>query len=143
MKDLALITIDRSSVDLCGAQVGGRLEDMASFNKYIGGSPMNLAAGTARLGLRSGLIARVGDQHMGRFIREELTREGVDVTCVITDLERLTALVLPGNRDQQRFPLIFYSENCADMALNVPTGSEWTAKATTSVARPMGTSFTV
>lgn len=117
MKALDVITIGRSSVDLYGAQVGGRLEDMASFNKYIGGSPTNMAAGTARLGLKSALITRVGDEHMGRFIREELIREGVDVRGVKTDPERLTALVLLGIRDQQQFPLIFYRENCADMAL--------------------------
>ena len=114
---LDVITIGRSSVDLYGAQVGGRLEDMGSFNKYIGGSPTNIAAGTARLGLKSGLITRVGDEHMGRFIREQLQREGVDVRGVTTDPERLTALVLLGIRDQEQFPLIFYRENCADMAL--------------------------
>lgn len=75
---LDLITIGRSSVDLYGAQVGGRLEDMGAFNKYIGGSPTNIACGTARLGLRSGLITGVGDEHMGRFILEQLRREGVE-----------------------------------------------------------------
>ncbi|KAE9627277.1 bifunctional 5-dehydro-2-deoxygluconokinase/5-dehydro-2-deoxyphosphogluconate aldolase [Parasedimentitalea maritima] len=114
---LDVVTIGRSSVDLYGAQVGGRLEDMGSFNKYIGGSPTNIAAGTARLGLKSGLITRVGDEHMGRFVREQLQREGVDVRGVTTDPERLTALVLLGIRDQEQFPLIFYRENCADMAL--------------------------
>ncbi len=117
MKSLDVITIGRSSVDLYGAQVGGRLEDMGSFQKYIGGSPTNMAAGTARLGLKSALITRVGDEHMGRFIREELAREGVDVRGVITDPHRLTALVLLGIRDDKQFPLIFYRENCADMAL--------------------------
>jgi 5-dehydro-2-deoxygluconokinase len=57
---LDVITIGRSSVDLYGAQVGGRLEDMRSFNKYVGGSPTNMAVGTARLGLKSALITRVG-----------------------------------------------------------------------------------
>ncbi|MEZ5824674.1 MAG: 5-dehydro-2-deoxygluconokinase [Geminicoccaceae bacterium] len=117
MKKLDVITIGRSSVDLYGAQVGGRLEDMGSFNKYIGGSPTNMAAGTARLGLRSALITRVGNEHMGRYIREQLIAEGVDVRGVKTDPERLTALVLLGIRDQEQFPLIFYRENCADMAL--------------------------
>ncbi len=114
---LDVITIGRSSVDLYGAQIGGRLEDMGSFQKYIGGSPTNIAAGTARLGLKSALITRVGDEHMGRFIREELAREGVDTRGVITDPDRLTALVLLGIRDDKHFPLIFYRENCADMAL--------------------------
>lgn len=117
MKDLDLVTIGRASVDLYGAQVGGRLEDMGSFQKYVGGSPTNMAVGTARLGLRSALITRVGDEHMGRFIREKLAAEGVCVDGVITDPDRLTALVLLGIRDEARFPLIFYRENCADMAL--------------------------
>ena len=117
MKTLDVITIGRSSVDLYGAQVGGRLEDMGSFQKYVGGSPTNMATGTARLGLKSALITRVGDEHMGRFLREELAREGVDVRGVKTDPERLTALVLLGIRDDRQFPLIFYRENCADMAL--------------------------
>ena len=119
MTKLDLITIGRSSVDLYGAQIGGRLEDMGGFNKYIGGSPTNIACGTARLGLRSAVITGVGDEHMGRFIREELAREGVDTRGVKIDPYRLTALVLLGIRDQESFPLIFYRENCADMGLTV------------------------
>lgn len=119
MTKLDLITIGRSSVDLYGAQIGGRLEDMGGFNKYIGGSPTNIACGTARLGLRSAVITGVGDEHMGRFIREELAREGVDTRGVKIDPDRLTALVLLGIRDQESFPLIFYRENCADMGLTV------------------------
>ncbi|QDA36998.1 5-dehydro-2-deoxygluconokinase (plasmid) [Paracoccus liaowanqingii] len=118
MKSVDVITIGRSSVDLYGSQIGGRLEDMGSFAKYIGGSPTNIACGTARLGLRSAVITRVGDEHMGRFIREQLLREGVDVRGVATDPERLTALVILGIRDEDSFPLIFYRENCADMALS-------------------------
>jgi 5-dehydro-2-deoxygluconokinase len=116
---LDVITIGRSSVDLYGAQIGGRLEDMASFSKAVGGCPTNIAIGTARLGLKSGLVTRVGDEHMGRFIREQLAREGVDVTGVQTDPDRLTALVILGVRDQKTFPLIFYRDNCADSALDV------------------------
>ncbi len=116
-KALDVITIGRAGVDLYGAQVGGRLEDMSSFDKYIGGSPTNIACGTARLGLRSALISRVGNEHMGRFILEQLRREGVETKGVVTDPDRLTALVILGIRDQEQFPLIFYRENCADMAL--------------------------
>jgi 5-dehydro-2-deoxygluconokinase len=116
-RSLDLITVGRSSVDLYGEQVGGRLEDMGSFAKYVGGSPTNTAVGAARLGLRAGLLTRVGDDHFGRFIREELARCGVDVRGVIPDPARLTALAVLGIRDERRFPLLFYRENCADMAL--------------------------
>ncbi len=116
-KSLDVITIGRAGVDLYGSQIGGRLEDMASFEKYIGGSPTNIACGSARLGLKSALISRVGDEHMGRFILEQLAREGVVTKGVKVDPERLTALVILGIRDDEQFPLIFYRENCADMAL--------------------------
>jgi 5-dehydro-2-deoxygluconokinase len=117
MQTLDVITIGRSSVDLYGAQIGGRLEDMGSFEKYIGGSPTNIACGTARLGLRSAVITAVGDEHMGRFIIEQLARERVDTRGVKVDPKRLTALVILGIRDREHFPLIFYRENCADMGL--------------------------
>ena len=117
-RPLDVITIGRASVDLYGQQIGTRLEDVASFAKSVGGCPTNLAIGCARLGLRSALITRVGDEHMGRFIREQLVREGVAVDGVVTDNERLTALVLLSVEDDARFPLIFYRDNCADMALD-------------------------
>ena len=116
-KQLDVVTVGRSSVDLYGEQVGGQLEDMASFAKYVGGCPTNIAVGTARLGLRSALITRVGDEHMGRFIKEQCEREGVDVRGIVTDPQRLTALVILGIRDKDTFPLIFYRDNCADAAL--------------------------
>ncbi len=95
-KELDVICIGRAAVDLYGHQIGGRLEDMQSFAKYLGGSSGNLAAGLARLGSRSSMLTRVGNEHMGRFVREALEREGVDVSHVVTDPARLTALVLLG-----------------------------------------------
>src|SRR5690606_6051725 len=116
-KTLDVVCIGRSSVDLYGQQVGGRLEEMASFAKYVGGCPTNISIGTARLGLKPGLITGVGDEHMGRFIKETAAAEGVDISHVKTDPARLTSLVILGIRDQETFPLIFYRENCADAGL--------------------------
>src|SRR6218665_1676782 len=88
---LDVVTLGRAGIDLYGEQLGGRLEDMTSFAKYIGGSPTNTAVGASRLGLRSGLLTRVGADHFGRFIREQLGREGVSTQGVLEDSERLTA----------------------------------------------------
>lgn len=90
---------------------------MSSFAKYLGGSSGNVAYGTAVQSVKSSMLARVGDEHMGRFLREELQRLGVDTSHLITDKERLTALVILGIKDQDTFPLIFYRDNCADMAI--------------------------
>lgn len=116
-RELDIVTFGRAAVDLYSEQIGCRLEDTTSFAKYLGGCPANIAVGASRLGMRVGMISRVGDEHMGRFVRETLEREGVDVSEIKTDPVRLTALVLLGIRDRDTFPLIFYRENCADMAV--------------------------
>ena len=112
-----LIAIGRVSVDLYGQQIGSRLEEVATFAKAVGGCPANIAIGAARLGLRSALITRVGHEAMGRFVREQLTREGVETAGVHVDPHRLTSLVLLSVQDARTFPLIFYREDCADGAL--------------------------
>lgn len=122
--DLDVITIGRSSVDLYGQQIGARLEDTAGFAKSVGGCPANIAIGTARLGLKSAIFTRVGDEQFGRFIREQMIREGVETTGIVTDPERLTALAILGIEDDATFPLLFYRENCADMALSPDDISE-------------------
>ena len=63
------------------------------------------------------MLTRVGDEHNGRFVRETLAAEGVDVSHVKTDPKRLTALVFLGIQDRETFPLVFYRDNCADMAI--------------------------
>lgn len=112
-----VICLGRAAVDLYGQQLGGRFEDVQTFAKYLGGSSANVAFGLARLGLRSAMLTRVGDEPMGRFVRATLERAGVDVSHVATDPHRLTALVLLGIAGRDDFPHIFYRENCADMGL--------------------------
>jgi len=114
---LDLICMGRAALDLYGEQVGARLEDQSSFAKYLGGCPANIAVGAARLGLEVAMLTRVGDEHNGRFVRETLAAEGVDVSHVKTDPRRLTALVFLSIRDRDTFPLIFYRHDCADMAI--------------------------
>ncbi|MCP4294330.1 MAG: 5-dehydro-2-deoxygluconokinase [Proteobacteria bacterium] len=117
-KKLDVICLGRAGVDFYGDQIGSRLEDMTTMSMYLGGSSCNMASNTARIGLKSAMLTRVGDDHMGRFLYETLLKEGVDVSHVITDHDRLTALVILGVKDKETFPLIFYRENCADMAIS-------------------------
>jgi 5-dehydro-2-deoxygluconokinase len=116
-KALDVITIGRSSVDLYGQQIGARLEDITSFAKSVGGCPANISVGSARLGLKSALITRVGNEQMGRFIKEQLAREGVETAGIRTDDQRLTALVLLAVEAEGVSPMIFVRTDCADMAL--------------------------
>jgi 5-dehydro-2-deoxygluconokinase len=130
---LDVITVGRCSVDLYGQQIGSRLEDIASFAKSVGGCPSNIAIGTARLGLRSGLITRVGDEQMGRYVKEQMNREGVVLDGITTDPSRLTSLVLLSVENDKTFPLIFYRDNCADSALNENDVNEDFVKSSASI----------
>jgi 5-dehydro-2-deoxygluconokinase len=113
-----LACLGRLAVDLYAEQFGSKLEDARSVAKYLGGSSANLAFGVARLGLKSAMVSRVGNEQMGRFLLQTLEQEGCDISQVQIDPERLTGLVLLGIKDCDTFPLLFVRENCADMALD-------------------------
>ena len=117
-RPIDLACLGRLAVDLYAEQFGSHLEDARSMAKYLGGSSGNLAFGVARLGLRSAMISRVGNEQMGRFLTQSLKAEGCDVSQVQVDPQRLTALVLLGLKDRDTFPLLFVRENCADMAID-------------------------
>jgi 5-dehydro-2-deoxygluconokinase len=113
-----LACLGRLAVDLYAEQFGSRLEDARSVAKYLGGSSANLAFGVARLGLKSAMVSRVGNEQMGRYLLQTLQQEGCDTSQVQIDPERLTGMVLLGIKDRDTFPLLFVRENCADMALD-------------------------
>jgi 5-dehydro-2-deoxygluconokinase len=115
---LDLVCIGRTCVDLYAEQEGARLEDVQSFRKYVGGSATNIAFNTARLGVRSAMLTRVGEEQMGRFVRRTLADIGVDVSHVTFDPEHLTPYVLLAIRDIDDFPRIFAYGDAADLALD-------------------------
>src|SRR5437879_13475261 len=93
---LDVVCLGRFAVDFYAQQIGARLEDVASFAKYLGGSSANTAFGCARLGLKAAMASRVGDDAMGRFLVETIAREGCDVSHVSVDPARLTRVVIVG-----------------------------------------------
>src|SRR4051812_40946757 len=68
----------RVGVDLFPRQVGVGLEEVETFDRYIGGSPTNVAIAAARYGRRAAVITRTGDDPFGRFIHKALREHGVD-----------------------------------------------------------------
>ncbi len=117
-RPIDLACLGRLAVDFYAQQFGSHLEDARSMAMYLGGSSANLAFGVARLGLKSAMISRVGNEQMGRFLTESLQAEGCDTSQVQIDPQRLTGLVLLGLKDGDTFPLLFVRENCADMAVD-------------------------
>jgi 5-dehydro-2-deoxygluconokinase len=105
-----VITMGRVSVDLYPEQVGVALEDVRSFQKSLGGSPTTVAVAAARLGARSAVITKVGDDPFGKYVRQALDGFGVDRRWVGTDPELRTPLAFCEIHPPDDFPLLFYRE---------------------------------
>jgi len=114
-----LLTMGRSSIDLYANDIGAPFEDITSFAAYVGGSPLNIAVGARRLGLRTALLTAVGDDKVGEFILAFLGREGVDTSFVPVKPGRRSSAVVLGIEPPDRFPLVFYRDNAADFALGI------------------------
>ena len=60
----------------------------------MGGSGGILACGAAKLGLKVAMVAVVGEDLFGRFVREELIAAGVDISALVVDSERPTGITV-------------------------------------------------
>ncbi|WP_341358442.1 5-dehydro-2-deoxygluconokinase [Georgenia sp. M64] len=103
-----VLTVGRSGVDIYPLQTGVGLEDVTSFGKYLGGSPMNVAVASARLGSSAAILTGVGDDPFGRYVRREMRRLGVDDAHVVTSTEYATPVTFCEIFPPDDFPLYFY-----------------------------------
>ena len=110
MADLEIITMGRVSVDLYPEQIGVPLAEVKIFAKSLGGSATNVAVAAARLGHRSAVITKVGDDGFGQYIRAALEGFGVDARYVGTDPDLRTPLAFCEIHPPDNFPLLFYRE---------------------------------
>ena len=114
-----LITVGRVSLDLFARDIGAEFHDINSFETSVGGSPVNIAIGTSRLGLKSIAFTAVGADEVGRFVRHYLAQQGVDTDYIAIKPERRTGMAVVGVQPPDKFPLVFYRENPADIHLSI------------------------
>lgn len=114
-----LFTLGRCSIDLYSNDLGSAFPDIRQFNAYLGGSPLNIAVGASRLGVRSALLTAVGDDQVGDFILTNLQREGVDTRFIPRKAGTRTPAVLLAILPPDQFPITFYRDNAADVQLGI------------------------
>jgi 5-dehydro-2-deoxygluconokinase len=108
MSNYDVITIGRVGVDIYPLQYGVGLENVKTFEKFLGGSATNVACATAKYGLKSAVITRTGNDPFGKYIHEELKRLGVSDEFV-SGVEGLqTPVVFCEVFPPDNFPLYFY-----------------------------------
>jgi len=109
----------RSSIDLYANDVGAPFVDIKSFAAYVGGSPTNISVGVRRLGLKSALVTGFGEDPVGDFIVNFLQQEGVDISYSPRKPGHRTSAVVLGIEPPDKFPLVYYRDNCADIELTI------------------------
>jgi 5-dehydro-2-deoxygluconokinase len=115
-----LIATGRIGVDLYPLQSGCSLAEVQTFAKSLGGSATNVAVAAARLGCRTAVITKVGQDAFGGYLRDELHRYGVDDRWVGVDERLRTPLVFCELFPPDDFPILFYREPSApDMQISL------------------------
>lgn len=114
-----LITMGRSSIDLYSNDVGSSFSQISSFGASIGGSPLNIAVGSSRLGLKVALLTAVGADKVGEFILAHLRKEGVETKFIPEISGAKSSAVVVGIEPPSTFPTMFYRENAADIQLGI------------------------
>ena len=114
-----VIAMGRSSIDLYSNDIGAPFEEISNFAAYVGGCPLNISVGTRRLGLRSALLTAVGEDVVGNFILRFLQREQIETGFIPRKPGHRTSAVVLGIEPPDRFPLMYYRDNCADIELSI------------------------
>ncbi|HZM22083.1 MAG TPA: 5-dehydro-2-deoxygluconokinase [Anaerolineales bacterium] len=114
-----LLTMGRSSIDLYSNDVGAAFVDIKSFAAYVGGSPTNIAVGSQRLNVKTALLTAVGVDPVGDFILNFLKKEGVETHFIPRKPGTRTSAAVLGIEPPDKFPLVFYRDNAADVQLTI------------------------
>ena len=118
-KKYDVITYGRSSIDLYSQNIGADFVDIQGFDAFVGGSPLNIAVGCRRLGLKPALLTGLGEDKVGEFILEFLKKEGVVTSLIPRIRTARTSAVILGIEPPDRFPLVYYRDNCADSQITI------------------------
>jgi fructokinase len=93
--------------------------DELVFRARQGGSPLNVAVGLARLGVRTSIMARLSSTAFGRALRQYLAAESVDVSaCPDTTLPATLAVVTLDESSDAVYD--FYTQGTADWQWTPP-----------------------
>ncbi len=96
------------------------LKDVHYFEKYVGGSPANIAVGVTHHGLKAGFIGKVSDDQFGDFVTEYFDAQGIDTSHVTrcTNGEKL-GLTFTEMLSPSESSILMYRNCIADLQLSV------------------------
>jgi fructokinase len=99
MKNIDILCVGEVLVDFIGHQTGVLINNTRDYHRYLGGSPANVAMNSARLGLKSAMVATVGDDGFGEYIFKRLEEVGVNTTHIATIKNEPTSVIFVSKTD--------------------------------------------
>ena len=93
MRNIDILCIGEVLVDFIGHQTGVNINETRDYHRYLGGSPTNVAMNSARLGLKSVLVAAVGNDAFGEYVFKRLEEVGVDTKYIKTVEGKPTSVI--------------------------------------------------
>jgi len=124
-RDLDIIPIGRVAIDFNPVDNNRPLEESRVFNKYVGGSPANIAVGMAKLGKKAGFIAKVSNDQFGRFVVGFFNNCGIDTSniCFAKNGESL-GLTFTEMKSPTESSILMYRTGAADLELTADDVNE-------------------
>ncbi|MBO4368253.1 MAG: 5-dehydro-2-deoxygluconokinase [Clostridia bacterium] len=116
---LDIIPVGRLAIDFNPTDYNRPLSESSNFNKYVGGSPANIAVGMARLGDRVGFLGKVSDDQFGDYVTGYFNDEGIDTSHITrcTKGEKL-GLTFTEMLSPTESSILMYREGVADLQLS-------------------------
>lgn len=99
LKSINILSVGEVLVDFIGHQIGVQINQTRDYHRYLGGSPANVAMNSARLGLKSVLVATVGDDGFGEYIFERLAEVGVNTDSIHKISTKPTSVIFVSRTD--------------------------------------------
>ncbi|WP_375178587.1 5-dehydro-2-deoxygluconokinase [Enterococcus rotai] len=117
-KKFDMIALGRACIDLNAVEYDRPMEETMTFKKYVGGSPANIAIGSAKLGVKVGFIGKISDDQHGRFIKKYMSKAGIDTSQMFTDQKGHKAgLAFTEIKSPEECSILMYRDQVADLYL--------------------------
>jgi 5-dehydro-2-deoxygluconokinase len=133
------VVVGRVGIDLYPNELRTSLREVRTYTRYVGGFAGNVATGLARLGIRTAIVSRVGDDGHGQFVRDFLEAEGIDTRFLGVDERWLTPPTFCEIWPPDDFPITFYRRPTAPDWQIVPADVDLEATAEAPVLFATGT----
>lgn len=116
MKDIDVTLVGRIAIDFNPTDIHKPLSESSNFNKYLGGSPANIAIGLARMGSKVSFLGKVSNDQFGEFVTTYFEKEGIDTAGIIkaTAGENL-GLTFTEIKSETESSILMYREGVADL----------------------------